>query len=120
MPRIMTNAYRNRTYILPYSDDKSECAYVKPVTDSMINKIRNQAASEAGADEQLAAKYFTLHFLEESITDWKGFFDVAGQEIPFTRESLKEICECDPAFVEVMAVRIRNVARQGELAEIKN
>lgn len=120
MPRILTNAYRNSTFILPYSDDKTEYATIKPVTDSMISRIRTRATSEAGADEQLAGKYFTQHFLEESITGWSGFYDVAGKEIPFSRDALKEICECDPAFVEIMALRIRNVARQGELEERKN
>lgn len=120
MPRVLTNAYRNRTFILPFTPDKSECAYIKPLTDTEIGKIRNQAAAEGGADDTLVNKYFLQHFLEQSITGWQGFFDVAGNEIPYTHETLKEICECDPAFSEHMGMRIRNIARQGELDERKN
>lgn len=120
MPRILTNAYRNRTFILPFTQDKTECAYIKPLTDTAISKIRNQAAAEGGADDMLTNKYFLQHFLEQSITGWQGFFDVAGNEIPYTQETLKEICECDPDFAALMAMRIRNVARQGELDERKN
>lgn len=120
MPRILTNAYRNRTFVLPFTPDKSECAYVKPLTDTAINKIKNQAAAEGGSDESLANKFFMQHFLEQSITGWQGFFDVVGNEIPFSGETLKEICECDPEFATIMAMRIRNVARQGELDERKN
>lgn len=120
MPKILTNAYRDRIFILPFSPDKSECAYIKPLTDTDINKIRLQASTEGGADEVLTAKYFTRLFLEKAITGWQGFFDVAGNEIPYGPETLKEICECDPAFIEVFAVRVRNVARMGELEERKN
>lgn len=120
MPRILTDAYKNRTFILPFSDDKSECAYIKPLCDSEINKIRLDAAKEAGADEDLVSKYFTRLFLEKSVTGWRGFYDAGGNELPYSRETLREICECDPEFVALMLLRIRSIARYGELEERKN
>lgn len=120
MPKIMTNAYRNRTFILPFSDDKSECAYVKPLTDTEIDRIRLKAATEGGADDNITTRYFTRYFLEEAVTGWKGFYDVDGLEIPYSKEMLKEICECDPEFAAIMVLRIRSVARFGELEERKN
>ncbi len=120
MPVVLTDAYRNSTFILPFTADKSECAYVKPLTDSEVDKIRKKAAKEGGADETLTAKYFTRAFLQASITDWQGFYDAAGNEISYSPEMVKEVCECDPEFANMMAFKIRNIARLGELEERKN
>lgn len=120
MPVVLTDAYKNSTFILPFIGDKSECAYVKPLTDTEIEKIRKQAAKEGGADEILVQKYFTRLFLMEAITGWQGFFDVAKNEIPYSRDMVKEICECDPEFAIQTVMRVRNIARAGELEERKN
>lgn len=120
MPKILTSGYKNKTFVLPFTDDKSECAYIKPLSDTEIRNIQLKAATEGGADEQLAAKYFTRIFLQEAITGWKGFFDVAGNEIPHSIEAIKDICECDPEFAAIMVLRIRSIARMGELEERKN
>lgn len=120
MPKVMTDAYRNATFILPYSDDKRECAYIKPLCDTEINRIRRDAAKEAGTDESLFNSFFMRIFLQEAIVGWEGFFDAGGHEISYTREMVKEICECDPEFAAGMVLRIRNVARLGELDDRKN
>lgn len=120
MPVVLTDAYRNRTFVLPFTGDKSECAYIKPLTDTEIDKVRKQAIKEGGADEILVQKYFTRLFLMESVTGWQGFFDVAGNEIPYSPEMVKEICECDPEFALLTYRRVINVARAGELEERKN
>lgn len=120
MPRILTDAYRNATFIVPFTEDKSEFALVKPLTDTQVNNIRNDASREAGADEQLAGKFFVRKLLEKSVTGWRGFYDVAGNSLEYSRETLREICECDPEFAAGLALRIRNVARLGELEERKN
>lgn len=120
MPKVMTYAYRNATFILPYTEDKRECVYVKPLSDTDLNNIRRDAAKEAGTDDALLNSYFMRLFLQESIAGWEGFYDVAGQEIPYSREMVKQICECDPEFAMAMTLRIRNVARIGELDDRKN
>lgn len=120
MPVVLTDAYRNSTFILPFLGDKSECAYIKPLTDTEIEKIRKQAAKEGGADEVLVQKYFMRLFLMEAITGWQGFFDVAGNEIPYSKDMVKEICECDPEFAKQTVLRVSNIARAGELEERKN
>lgn len=120
MPVVLTDAYKNRTFILPFKGDKSEMAYVKPLTDTELERIRKQAAKEGGADEMLTQKYFVRLLLIESITGWQGFYDVAGNAIPYSPEMVKEICECDPEFATQTVLRVRNIARVGELEEIKN
>lgn len=120
MPRIMTDVYRNASFIVPFSEDKTEYAVVKPLTDTDIEAIRNEAAKEGGADESLMHKFFLRRLLAASVTGWQGFYDVAGNELAFTPEMLREICECDPEFAAALAIRIRNVARMGELEERKN
>lgn len=120
MPVVLTDAYKNRTFILPFTADKSECAYVKPLTETDIDKIRKQAAKEGGADEVLITRYFNRAYLMESITGWQGFYDAAGNEIPYSPEMVKEICECDPAFAFETLRRVRDIARLGELDERKN
>ncbi len=120
MPVVLTDAYRNRTFILPFTADKTECAFVKPLTETEIDKIRKQAAKEGGADEVLVTRYFNRLHLMESIVGWQGFFDVAGNEIPYSAEAVKEICECDPSFAIDTLMRVRNIARLGELEERKN
>lgn len=120
MPKILTDKYRNATFCLPFTADKSECAWVRPLSDTAIGDLRLKADKEAGADDTIANKVFLRFFLCESLAGWQGFYDVTGEEIPFSREAVREICECDPEFAGVLALRIRNVARMGELEERKN
>lgn len=120
MPKILTDTYRNATFFVPYTDDKSEGFFVKPVTETDLLKIRIDAAKEAGADNDLADVIARRLVLQRHVQSWQGFFDVAGNEIPCTPEAIKEVCECDPAFADGMAMRVRSVARIGELEEQKN
>ena len=120
MPKILTDAYKDRTFFIPYTADKSEGMYVKPLTETMIQKLRNEASKESGGDEQLASAYLVRNMLKEAIKDWVGFVDMAGNPLPCTPEVIKEICECDSDFMGGLLLRIRNVARIGELEEVKN
>ena len=43
-----------------------------------------------------------------------------GEPLPCTPEVIKEICECDSEFTGGLMLRIRTVARIGELEEVKN
>ncbi len=120
MPRILTDAYRDATFCLPFSQDKSECAFVKPMTETARNEIRRRAAQEAGHGAALAERYFLRGALREAITGWKGFYDVKGNELPFSPEMIDELCACDPDFATAMLVRVLSVARAGELEDEKN
>lgn len=120
MPRIITDAYRDARFFVPYTDDKREGVFVKPLTETAMFKLRDEAAKEGGADEHLSISILTRKLLQASITDWQGFYDAAGHEMPCTPEVIKEICECDPEFASGLMFRIRNVARLGELEEQKN
>ena len=120
MPRILTDAYRDATFVLPFTEDKSEYALVKPMTETALNALRTESAKEGGADEQLAGKIFVRKLLQKSLAGWTGFYDAGGNELPFSPEIIAEICECDPEFAALLVLRIRNVARIGELEERKN
>lgn len=120
MPKILTDAYRNATFIVPFTEDKSEYVAVRPLSDTEMNTIRLEASKEAGCDDDLANRFFLRKLLEKSLTDWQGFYDVAGNELAFSKEIIKEVCECDSEFAAGLALRIRNVARIGEIAERKN
>lgn len=120
MPKVLTDAYRNSTFILTFTDDKKEYAVIRPLIDSRLSKLRVDAAKEAGADEEIAGSIFAKKLLLEAIKDWRGFYDVTGKELPYSENAIREICECDPDFAAGLALRIRNVARIGELEERKN
>lgn len=111
---------QGRDFYCPFTEDKGEYALVRPLTDTAMNELRIDAVKEAGADEALAAKIFMRRQLQKAVTGWQGFYDAAGNELRYSPEMLKEICECDPEFAGLLALRIRNVARLGELAERKN
>ncbi len=120
MPKILTDAYRDACFFVPYTDDKSEGVFVKPLTETARFKLRSEASKEGGADDQLSSTIYIRKLLQASIQDWRGFYDAAKKEIPCTPEMVKEICECDPDFASALWLRVGNVARLGELEEQKN
>lgn len=120
MPKVLTDAYRDATFIVPFTEDKSEYCLVRPMTDTALNSLRIEAAKEGGADEALAGRIFLKKMLQKAVVNWVGFYDVAGHELKFSPEMLAQICECDPEFAGLLSLRIRNVARLGELEERKN
>ena len=120
MPKILTDAYRDATFFVTYNEDKTEGVHLKPLTDTAKGKLRNDAQKEAGADDAQTGAIFVRKMIQASVQDWKGFFDVAGDGILCTPDSIKEICECDSEFTAGLMFRIQNVARIGELEERKN
>lgn len=61
-----------------------------------------------------------VKLLQKGLAGWQGFTDMEGEEIPFSTEKVKELCECDPDFMAGLATRIQHVARMGELEDRKN
>ncbi len=120
MPKILTKVYKNALFFLPYSRDKSEGVWCKPLTMTKRNELRRQAQIEAGMDTDIADAYLTRAMLEESIVDWKGFWTASGEEIPYSKEVLRDMCECDPGTAVTMLARILEIARMGELEDKKN
>lgn len=120
MPKILTNAYAEAEFFIPYTADKSEGVYAVPITETRRNEIRRAVIQEAGQDEEIAGVLFVKHLLKECLRGWKGFFDATGVAIPFSGESIDDICKHDPEFVASLATRIANIARFGELVEEKN
>jgi hypothetical protein len=118
--RILTDAYKDATFFIPYSEDKTEGVFVRPMTSTMQIRIQNDAVKEAGADISLADRFVIAKTLQSLLVGWQGFYDVRDNEIPFSEQAIKEICECDPDFAALLATRIRHVARLGEIEDEKN
>ena len=100
--------------------DKSEGIWVRPITRTQLNEAYRKAALEAGADAELAEALVSLRVLENSLVDWKGFFDANGNSIDYSGEILREVWENDPAMFANIYWRIREIARMGELDDQKN
>lgn len=120
MPKIVTSAYTDFIYFMPFTTDKTEGVFAKPGTRTMFNDCRREAALEAGADMELAENLAALKILQKCITDWKGFYAPNGDEIPYRPEVLKDLWENDTAMFTNIFVRHREIARMGELADEKN
>lgn len=120
MPVVLTKPYLESTFFIPMKADKSEGVWVKPLTLTARKRIQNDAIQESGQDQQLAAEYLVRDTLKACVTDWKGFLDVKGVEIPYSQDVMLELLKYDPEIFSGLYVRIMSVARFGELEEIKN
>lgn len=120
MPKIMTDAFMARTFFLPFSVDKSEGVWARPLTLTRRMEIQRESQLEAGMDADIAANYFCRGILQESIQDWRGFYTPDGVEVPYSKEAVKSLCENDPGMAATILERIMAMARTGELNERKN
>ena len=120
MPKILTEAYASSTFFVPLSADKTEGVWVKPLTETKRRQIREAALQEAGHDQEIAAAYVMRDTLKACISDWVGFFDPAGKEIPYSQETLPSLCRCDPDLFAGIYLKVLSVARFGELQDLKN
>ena len=120
MPKLLTEHYLTSTFFVPLSADKSEGVWVRPLTETKRRQIREEALQEAGHDQDIAMQYVVRDTLKACVTDWVGFFDPAGNEIPFSQDSLPALCRCDPDFFAGLYLKVTAVARFGELADLKN
>ena len=120
MPCILTSRYKDSTFFVPYDSEKKEGVFVKPLTETKRNELRRATIQEAGQDNDLFNQMLVRSMLEASIQDWKGFTDSANEEIPYSKEALKELIPLDPDFFGTLLLRVNNVARHGELVDAKN
>jgi len=120
MPKLLTEAYAQSTFFVPLSADKSEGVWVKPLTETKRRQIRDACLQEAGHDQEIAMQYVVRDTLKACISDWVGFTDPAGKEIPFSQEILPSLCRCDPDFFAGLYLKVTAVARFGEIQDVKN
>lgn len=120
MPVILTDRYKDSTFFIPYTADKSEGVFCKPMTETKRNAIRREAIQEAGHDQELFVQIFGVRHLGAAISGWKGFRDAGGEDIPYAKDALKSLIDCDPDFFGELSRRVNSVARYGELADEKN
>ena len=120
MPKMLTGDFMRRTFFLPFSLDKSEGVWARPLSLTKRMELQREAQMEAGMDADLSGNYLCRRVLQESIIDWQGFFAPDGTEIPYSKEAVAAMCEHDPAMASDLLGRILAMARAGELAERKN
>lgn len=120
MPKMMTGEFAQRAFYIPWTTDKSEGVWARPLTLTQRAELRREAQLEAGMDDDIAANNYCRMMLQESIENWQGFRTPAGEEIPYSREAVTTLCEYDPVLAAEMLARISAMAREGELAERKN
>jgi hypothetical protein len=120
MPKVLTEKYKNCLFFLPYSKDKSEGVWCRPLTMTRRNELRRTALQEAGMDSELADTFLCRLLLKESIADWKGFWTPAGEDIPYSKEAVDDMCEHDPVMAMSMLTRILSIAQTGNVEERKN
>ena len=120
MPVLLTEAYANSRFFIPLKADKSEGVWVKPLTETKRRMIRDAALQEAGHDQDIALSYIVRDTLKQCVADWKGFYDPAGNEIPFSPDAIASLAKIDPDFFSGLYLKIVAVARFGELADLKN
>lgn len=120
MPRVLTDAYREKTFFIALTADKSEGVWVKPLSETDRNELRRNTLKEAGGDADVATALLSCAYLQNAVVDWKGFTDARGNDLPCSAEIIKEVCRCDPDFTTGLLLRISNVARYGMLDDEKN
>lgn len=120
MPKILTEKTKNYLFFLPYSKDKSEGVWCRPLTMTRRNELQREAMQEAGMDSDLADTFLCRLLLKESIADWRGFWTPTGEDIPYSKQAVDEMCEHDPVMAMGMLTRILSIARTGDVEEKKN
>lgn len=117
---ILTEAFKDRAYFIRLGRGKDEGLYAKPVSLTERRRIALDAMRESGGDLVLAGHIETERLLQASLTGWVGLWDSGGKEIPFSQENISMICEHDPDAAADFSVRVKNIARLGELDDEKN
>lgn len=117
---VMTRKFSQATFRLLLTADGSAWLTCKPVVGSKLAEITRNVLAEAGFDQSLAAAMLPGAMLQAYVTGWQGLVDIHGDEIPYSEEMLREICEHDPEFAEQQLGRLRRIAREGRLEEEKN
>lgn len=118
--RIMTENYKDREFFIPLNNDKTEGLYCRPVSASARRKLALEAMREAGGDVQIAAHLENRKLLCAALLNWRGLYDMGGEEIPFSEAAINMICEHDPDAGAAFVNLIRNIARFGEAEDAKN
>jgi|GEM_PF-4533626 len=117
--RILTEAYKDRQYFIALNVEKTEGFWAKPLSSTIRRQAAQEALMESGGDLPLAQTIERGKLLQAALADWKGMYDMGGNELPFTKETLKLCCEHDPDLMDIFLHRVRNIARFGELDDEK-
>ena len=120
MPRILTEPYKNATFFVPWTPDKSQGFWAIPITRTVRGKLWNEAILEAGTDMDIATALFKLRLLQDAVRGWRGVVDAAGKEVEFSRDALKSLWELNPSIADDMAEKVLAVATIGERDDLKN
>lgn len=120
MPKIVTKNYSDAVFLSP-TWRISQKGYGLALSRGHSSvRLIGRLRLKQGADTELTEGLASLRVLENSLVDWKGFFDANEKPIEYSRETLREVWENDPAIFTNIYWRIREIARMGELDDQKN
>ena len=117
---VLTKKFAQSTFRLPLTQDGQSYLVCKPILGTKLNEVTRNCIAECGFDAQLAASRIIQAVLEECVIGWTGIADINGQDIPYSVEMLREICDADAEFAATQVDRIRRIAREARLEEEKN
>lgn len=117
---VLTKKYAEATFRLPLTSDGSAYLLCKPVLATKLSEISRQVMAECGFDAHISTLKLPAALLEAYIVGWSGLQDINGDEIIFSVEMLKEVCEADTEFAAQTLERLRRIAREAHLEEAKN
>ena len=120
MPRILTEPYKNATFFVPWTPDKSQGFWAIPITRTVRGKLWNESILEAGTDMDIATALFKLRLLQEAVRGWRGVVDAAGKEVEFSRDALKSLWAPNTSIADDTAATALAVATIAERDALTN
>lgn len=120
MPKVVVRAYADALFFVPLNKDRSEGFWARPITRTQYAEARREAMLEAGGDLEIAEAMTALRLLQTHVVDWKGFFAPDGEAVPYSREVMRDLWECDAALFAHLYLCLREIARLGDVDDAKN
>lgn len=117
---ILTKKFSGSTFRLSLTTDGSAYLLCRPIFATKVHEVTAKAIAECGFDSSLASRLIVERLLEASVSGWSGLNDINGDQIEYSPEMLREVCEADPEFAMAQVERIRRIAREARLEEEKN
>lgn len=118
--QILTEAFKDIEFKVYLNAQRTEWFTAKPLSLTERRKAINESLLESGGDVSVASQLEMEKLLVASVTGWQGMYDVKGDEIPFTKETLLDCCRQDPdLMMSIFVQRLRNIARYGEIDDKK-
>jgi len=117
---VLTRKYQQATFRVDLTHDGEAYLLCKPLSATGQHEILKKLLAENAYDSSLASFKALTATLEVQIVGWGGLVDIQGQEVVYSKEMLKELCEVESALMSRQMERLKHIAREGRLEEEKN